>query len=102
MVLPLLLPELTLPLVMAPPLASELATPPFPAAALPPLPMAPPVTVMLPLPPLALLTEMPASALRPMVVWFETRPPLTAGQARRRSDASQVCGLSHEILRWSR
>jgi hypothetical protein len=86
MVLPLLLPELTLPLVMAPPLASELATPPFPTAALPPLPMTPPVpaTVMLPLPPLALLTEMPASALRPMVVWFETRPPLTAGQARRR------------------
>ena len=90
-------------MVMVPPMTAKLATPPFPAAALPPLPVTPPVPapVMLPLPPLALLTELPPSTLSPMVVWFETRPPLTTGQARRRSDASQVCGLFLEILRWS-
>src|SRR5215207_8680812 len=77
MTLPSLPPELILPVVMVPPLAWALASPPFPAAALPPAPPAPPVAVLL-LPPLALAVAVPPSALMVTVVWLETVPPSTA------------------------
>src|SRR5215218_10483581 len=79
MTLPSFPPELILPVVIVPPLAWALASPPFPAAALPPLPPAPPappVAVLL-LPPLALAVAVPPSALMVTVVWLETVPPST-------------------------
>src|SRR5215204_968096 len=78
MTLPSLPPELMLPVVMDPPLAWALASPPFPAAAFPPLPPAPPappVAVLL-LPPLALAVAVPPSALMVTVVALLTLPPL--------------------------
>src|SRR5829696_7426569 len=80
MTLPSLPPELILPVVIVPPLAWALASPPFPAAALPPLPPAPPAppVAVLVLPPLALAVAVPPSALMVTVVWLETVPPSMA------------------------
>src|SRR5215218_11179336 len=80
MTLPSFPPELILPVVIVPPLAWALASPPFPAAALPPLPPAPPAppVAVLVLPPLALAVAVPPSALRRTVVWLATVPPLMA------------------------
>src|SRR4051794_12962632 len=80
MVLPWLPPELTSPRAMVPPLASEEATPPFPAAASPPSPMIPPLppTATLPSPPSAEETAVPPSALMSRVVSLLTVPPSTA------------------------
>ena len=63
-----------------PPLASEFATPPFPAAASPPFRWSPPVppAAALPSPPSAVETAVPPSALMSMVVSFVTVPPSTA------------------------